>query len=161
MIKHIMKNSDEVIPYENLKNGSIIALDNARKLANSMNQLYDAELYESATILGTLAIEEYGKYLHLRKKHNERQSISTNDDIFHKHDKKIKAIINYYNDNKNKTDIEKFRNTLKILNGIRFNLLYANWDRDANKWIKEIQMNRRTVKRIKDIIKKLISNHIE
>ena len=98
MIKHIMKNSDEVIPYENLKNGSIIALDNARKLANSMNQLYDAELYESATILGTLAIEEYGKYLHLRKKHKIERHCTGCETII---EKLMTTIFHAIHDNKN------------------------------------------------------------
>ena len=155
-----MVHHNKMISYEDLMIGAHIALNNAKKFSNSMNKLYDAKFYESGTILGTYALEEYGKYRFLLKKFNDQKSIAYDDSIFHDHKTKINAIINHYKDTANKKDIESIREVLKKFINIRFQLLYSNWDVTSKKWSKNKIINDDQALILKNLVQKLILDHI-
>ena len=155
-----MTHHNKMIPYEDLMIGSGIALNNAKKFSDGMNKLYDAKFYESGTILGTYALEEYGKYRFLLKKFNEQKSISYDDDIFQSHRTKINAIINYFKDTANEKDIEDMRKYLKKLIDIRFQLLYSNWNSVSKKWFKNTIIDDEWALILKYLVQKFILDHI-
>ena len=155
-----MAHHNKMISYKDLMIGAGIALNNAKKFSNGMNKLYDAKFYESGTILGTYALEEYGKYRFLLEKFNEQKSISYDNSIFKDHKTKINAIINYFKDTADEKDIEFMRKDLKKLIDIRFQLLYSNWDATSKKWFKNTIIYDGRVLILKNLVQKLILDHI-
>ena len=160
IIFYIMSHDDKYIPKNELNAGSGVALDNSRKFAQSMKYLYDGKFYESGTIIGTLALEEFGKYLYLLKHYNNNGLITHNDKIFHDHDAKFDALVEDYKDMPNQNDLIKVKNDLKTLKKLRFQLLYAKWDNAQKKWI-EPSLDHNVIKYMNNIIDKVIIKHIE
>ena len=135
IIFYIMIHDDKYIPKNDLNNGSGIALDNSRKFSQSMKYLYDGKFYESGTIIGTLALEEFGKYLYLLKQYNNDGLITHKDKIFHDHNAKLDALVEDYRGVANQNDLRTVKNDLRTLKNLRFRLLYAEWDNVQKKWL--------------------------
>ena len=160
IIFYIMIHDDKYIPKNDLNNGSGIALDNSRKFSQSMKYLYDGKFYESGTIIGTLALEEFGKYLYLLKQYNNDGLITHKDKIFHDHNAKLDALVEDYRGVANQNDLRTVKNDLRTLKNLRFQLLYAEWDNVQKKWL-EPSLDHNVIKYMNNIIDKVIIKHIQ
>ena len=156
----IMTCDDDIIPNKDLQEGSRIALDNARKLSDAMDCLYNAKLYESGIVLGTLALEEIGKSHYLLKNYVDKNTVKKNDKIFRDHDFKLNALIDYYKNNDNNSTVEELKHDLVLFRTIRFQLLYADWDTPEKQWIK-LTVNKFMISYVKHIVQVLIKDFIK
>ena len=156
----IMTYDDDIIPNKDLQEGSRIALDNARKLSDAMDCLYNAKLYESGIVLGTLALEEIGKSHYLLKNYVDKNTVKKNDKIFRDHDFKLNALLDYYKNNDNNGTVEKLKHDLVLYRTIRFQLLYADWDTTEKQWIK-LTVNKFMISYVKHIVQVLIKDFIK
>ena len=156
----IMVHGDHIIPNKDLQEGSRIALDNARKLSVAMNYLYNAKLYESGIVLGTLALEEIGKSHYLFKNYMADNDVKKSDKIFCDHNSKLNALIDYYKNNDNNRTVEQLKHDLILYKTIRFQLLYADWSMNKKQWCK-LTVNKYMISYVKHIVQVLITDFIK
>ena len=154
-----MMYDNNIIQNKDLQEGSRIALDNARKLSNAMNCLYDANLYESGIVLGTLALEEIGKSHYLFKNYMDDNTVKKSDKIFCNHNSKLNALIDYYKNNDNNNAVKQLKDDLILYKTIRFQLLYADWSTNKKQWCK-LTVNKFMISYVKHIVQVLITDFI-